>query len=162
MRMNYRYTARLLVFFLAFSGLGLGAGFAAEKVWVGLYLAENSLPPPATVLAPEKLHRQLHEVFGFQNYGLVKAQEIELRNQWEQWFVPRRDFFLRVVPSRLTPDAPWLIDYEIYKDGFIVAKGKYEPRVGTPLFINGPDFNQGRLILVLDARVVKVGVVNGD
>ncbi len=45
-----------------------------------------------------------------------------------------------------------LLDYELYKDGFIVAKGQYEPRTGTPLFINGPDFKQGRLIFVLEAR----------
>jgi len=33
-----------------------------------------------------------------------------------------------------------------------VAKGRFEPREGTPLFINGPDFKQGRLIFVLDAQ----------
>ena len=45
-----------------------------------------------------------------------------------------------------------MIDYEIYKDGFIVVKGKYEVHEETPLFINGPDFHRGRLILVLEAR----------
>ena len=138
--------------FLAFSGCGLGAGFAGEKVWVGLYLAENAPPQPEAQLAPEKLRHQLHEVFGFKHYELLKAQDVELRNEWEQWFMPRRDFFIRVEPLRHMPGEPRLIDYEIYKDGFIVAKGKFEPREGTPLFINGPDFHQGRLIFVLDAR----------
>ncbi len=150
MRMNYR--ARFLVLFLAFSGLGLGAGFAGEKVWVGLYLAENGPPPPGAMLAPEIMHRRLHEVFGFKHYELVQAQEMELRNEWEQWFLPRKDFFIRVEPLRRQPGEPRLIDYEIYQDGFIVAKGTYEPREGTPLFINGPDFHQGRLIFVLEAR----------
>jgi hypothetical protein len=148
MRMNFR----LLVLFLAFSGLGLGAGFAGEKVWVGLYLAENGPPPPNAMLAPEPMHRRLHEVFGFRHYELIQAQEMELRNEWEQWFLPRKDFFIRVEPLRRQPGEPRLIDYEIYQDGFILAKGIYEPREGTPLFINGPDFHQGRLIFVLDAR----------
>jgi hypothetical protein len=143
---------RFLILLLAFSGLGMGAGFAGEKVWVGLYLAENGPPPPNTVLAPERLHHSLREVFGFKHYELIKAQEIELRNEWEQWFMPRRDFFIRVEPLRRQPGEPRFIDYEIYKDGFIVAKGIYEPWEGTPLFINGPDFHQGRLIFVLDAR----------
>jgi hypothetical protein len=147
-----RMSLRFLILILAFSGLGMGAGFAGEKVWVGLYLAENAPPPPNAVLAPEKLHQGLRAVFGFKHYELMKAQEIELRNEWEQWFMPRRDFFIRVEPLRREPGEPRLIDYEIYKDGFIVAKGKYEPREGTPLFINGPDFHQGRLIFVLDAR----------
>jgi hypothetical protein len=137
---------------LAFSGLGMGAGFAGEKVWVGLYLAENGPPPPNAVLAPEGLHRSLREVFGFRHYELLKAQEIELRNEWEQWFMPRRDFFIRLEPLRRQPGQPRFIDYEIYKDGFIVAEGQYEPWDGMPLFINGPDFHQGRLIFVLDAR----------
>jgi hypothetical protein len=147
-----RRILRLLVLFLAFSGLGLGAGFAGEKVWVGLYLAENEPPPPNALLAPAGMHRQLHEVFGFKHYVLLKSQEFGLRNEWEQWFVPREDFFIRVEPLRQMPGEPRLIDYEIYKDGFIVAKGRYEPVEGTPLFINGPDFHRGRFIFVLDAR----------
>ena len=148
MRMNFSF----LILFLTFSGLGLGAGFAGEKVWVGLYLAENGPPPPDAMLAPEKMHRRLHEVFGFKHYELIQAQEIVLAHEWEQWAVPRKDFFIRVEPLHPEPGEPRLIDYEIYKDGFIVAKGKYEPRENTPLFINGPDFKDGRFIFVLEAR----------
>jgi hypothetical protein len=149
MRMNFR----LLVLILAFSGLGSGAGFAGEKVWVGLYMAENGPPPPPDVLlAPEKLGHRLHTVFGFKHYKLIQAQEVELCNEWEQWFIPRKDFFIRVEPLRRQPGEPRLIYYEIYKDGFIMAHGKYEPREGTPLFITGPYFHEGRLIFVLEAR----------
>ena len=148
MRMSFRF----VVLLAAFSGLGIGAGFAGEKVWVGLYLAENEPPPPDALLAPEKMHHRLHAVFGFKHYELIQAQEVELRNEWEQWFMPRRDFFIRVEPLRRQPGEPKCIYYEIYKDGFIVARGRYEPREGTPLFINGPDFHQGRLIFVLEAR----------
>jgi hypothetical protein len=130
----------------------MGAGFAGEKIWVGLFLAENGPPPPQSVPASEKMSHRLHEVFGFKHYELVKSQEIVLANEWEEWFVPRKDFFIRVEPLHRHPGEPKIIDYEIYKDGFIVAKGKYEPREGTPLFINGPDYNQGRLLFVLEAR----------
>jgi hypothetical protein len=147
-----RKTLRFLILFLAFSGLGLGAGFAGEKVWVGLFLAQNQSPPFGVQLAPEGMHRQLHEVFGFKHYILLKAQEFGLRNEWEQWFVPRRDFFIRLEPLPRQPGEPRFVDYQIYKDGFIIAKGVYQPRDGTPLFINGPDFHQGRFIFVLDAR----------
>ena len=143
---------RLVVLILAFSGLGAGAGHAGEKIWLGLYFAQNAPPPVGSRLAPERLRHRLQQVFGFRYYDLIQGQEVELRNEWEQWFVPRRDFFVRVEPLRHTPGQPSLIDYEIYKDGFIVAKGQYEPREDTPLFINGPDFKQGWLILVLQAR----------
>ena len=106
-------------------------------------------------VAPEPLHRRLHEVFGFKHYELIKAQDVALHDEWQHWFVPRQDFFIRVEPLKHTPGEPRYVDYEIYKDGFIVAKGKYQPRDGTPLFINGPDFNQGRLIFVLEPRAPK-------
>lgn len=148
MRISLKFLALLLVF----SAFSFGAGSAAEKVRVSLYLAEDAPPAPGAVLVPEKLRHRLHEVFGFKHYELMKSQEFELRREWEHWFVPRKDFFLRLEPLPREPGEPRIVDYEIYKDGFIVAKGKFEPHEGTPLFINGPDFHQGRLILVLEAK----------
>jgi hypothetical protein len=66
--------------------------------------------------------------------------------------MPRRDFFIRMEPLPWRTGDTRLVDYAIYKDGFIIAKGRYEPRPDTPLFINGPDFNQGRFIFVLEAH----------
>jgi len=137
---------------LAISALGAGTSVAGGKMWVGLYLAENSPPALGAVVAPEQLHQSLEAVFGFKHYELVKAEEIELSHEWQQWAVPRKDFFIRVEPLPHQPGEPRLIYYEIYKDGFIVAKGKFEAHPDTPLFINGPDFKQGRFIFVLDAR----------
>lgn len=144
--------ARILAFLLAWLGLSLAVGRASDKVWVGLYQAENTPPSADAIVAPEKLHRSLQEVFGFKYYLLLKADEIEMAHQWEQWSVPRKDFFIRLEPLPRQPGEPKRIDYEIYQDGFIVAKGKYELHQDTPLFINGPDFKSGRLIFVLEAR----------
>jgi hypothetical protein len=143
---------KIPVFILAFLLLGLGKSFADEKVWVGLYVAENTPPPPGATLAPEKLDHRLHSVFGFGYYELVKEEEIEMTHEWEQWSVPRKDFFIRIEPLPRQPGGPRLLDYEIFKDGFSVAKGSYEPHPDTPLFISGPDYRHGRLIFVLEAR----------
>lgn len=144
--------SKILALILAFSGVGIGASFAGEKIWVGLYLAENSQPPRETVLAPEKLDHRLHAVFGFKHYELIKGEEIVLDQEWQHWVVPRKDFFIRVQPLPQQPGGPKIVYYEIYQNGFILAKGRYEPREGTPLFINGPDFKAGRFIFVIEAR----------
>jgi len=148
MRLSFRY----LILILAFAVMSGGVSLADEKVWVGLYMAENGEPPDGTELAPEKLSHRLHDVFGYKHYELVKGQGMELGHEGEQWFVPRRDFFIRVEPLPRQPGEPRKLDYEIYKDGFIVAKGRYEPHRDTPLFINGPDFHEGRLLFVVEAR----------
>ena len=136
---------------MALFWLGLETSRAGDEVAVSLYLAENISPSPQARLAPEKLNRRLHEVFGFEYYTLLKTGEISMKNHWEQWVLPRKDFFIRLEPLPGKPGEAPLLDYELYKDGFIVAKGQYEPHRGIPLFINGPDFKQGRLIYVLEA-----------
>lgn len=143
---------KLLALILAFSVLGVGTSLAGGTIWVGLYLAEDAPPPPGAVLAPGGLHESLRAVFGYRHYELLKFEEIELSHEWQQWAIPRKDFYIRVEPLHHEPGEPWLIYYEIYKDGFIMAKGRYEPHPEAPLFIRGPEFQQGRLIFVLDAR----------
>ena len=143
---------KIIILFMVLSGLGIATSCANDKVLVTLYLAENNPPSAEAHVASEKLSHRLKEVFGFKHYQLLKSGEIDLKSHWEQWVLPRKDFFIRLEPLTAKPGDPPTLDYELYKDGFIVAKGKYEPREGTPLFINGPDFKQGRLVFVLEAR----------
>lgn len=150
--MTVRMNFRVGVLLLAFLAMGRGVGTAAEQVWVGLYLAQNSPPREGAQLAPEKLAVRLHSVFGFKHYVLLKSQNIELGNEWEQWFVPSHDFFIRLEPLLRPPGQPRHLDYQIYDAGFLVARGRYEPRKDRPLFINGPDFRDGILLFVLEPR----------
>jgi len=143
---------KILALILFIGSLGASPLLAGDKIWAGLYFAENAQPKPGAELAPKALEHRLNAVFGFNYYTLVKTEPIEMDNEWQQWAVPRNDFFIRVEPLTPKPGEPKIIYYEIYKDGFIVAKGKYEPHPDTPLFINGPDFKQGRFIFVLEAR----------
>jgi hypothetical protein len=142
---------RLVLFSLLLLGL-VGTVRGADKLWVGLYLGENQAPDDEVTVAPEKLSQRLHEVFGFTQYELIQGEEVNLKKDWEHWVLSRKDFFLRLQALPQVPDEPARIEYEIYKDGFIVAKGKYEVSEDTPLFINGPDFHQGRLIFVVEPR----------
>ncbi len=143
---------KIVALLMVLSCLGTVASLGDDKVSVSLYLAQNTPLPPETRHAPEKLSHRLHEVFGFKHYELLKTEEIDLASHWQQWVLPRKDFFIRLEPLPRTADQAPMLDYELYKDGFSVVKGKYEPREGTPLFINGPDFKQGQLVFVLEAR----------
>ncbi len=132
--------------------MSLSPAWAGENMEAALYWGRNGNPGLFSHAAPAALTERLHQVFGFRYYELVKADKIDLDHTWTQWFVPRRDFFICLKPQKAQPEEPRLVDYEIYQEGFIVAKGKYEPSEGTPLFINGPDFKSGRLIFVLETR----------
>ena len=125
---------------------------AADHMEAALYWGRNPTPPMIARVASPELSERLHNVFGFKYYEFRKSEKINLTDTWTQWFVPRKDFFIALKPLKAQPDEPRLVDYEIYQEGFIVAKGKYEPNEGTPLFINGPDFKNGRLIFVLETH----------
>ena len=146
------FKVKVFALLLALTGLGLGIGHAGEKIRVELYLGENTPPAPHVTVAPDKLAKSLQTVFGFKHYELVKAHDIELAHDWQQWAVPRKDLFIRVQPLPAQSGKPQVVDFEVYKDSKIVAHGKYEPSQGTSLFINGPDFKKGRLIFVLEAK----------
>ncbi len=137
----------ILSFLLA---LGCQTIRAGDKVEAALYLGQNGPPSTFSHVAPKELAERLNQVFGFRHYVLIKKDKIELAHTWTQWFVPRSDFFICLKPIAPAADEPRLVDYEIYQEGFIVAKGKYEPNEEAPLFINGPDFKNGRLIFVLE------------
>ncbi len=143
-----RFFAVLLCFYLC----GIAAAHAGEHLEISLYLGQNAPLPLLSRAAPDDLGARLHQVFGYNHYQLIKSDRIDLDHTWSQWFVPRRDFFIRLKPQVPQADEPQLVDYEIYQDGFIMANGKYEPREDTPLFINGPYFKKGMLIFVLQTR----------
>jgi hypothetical protein len=140
--------SKLLIFFVFLAVAGTAHG--ADKLWVGLYLGENK--PAQVNAAPEKLAHRLRAVFGFRQYELLQGEEVNLRNNWDHWILSRKDFFMRIQSVPHAPGEDARIDYEIYKDGFLIAKGRYQVNDEIPLFINGPDFRQGRLIFVVEAR----------
>lgn len=127
----------------------MGSAHAGPLIWGGLFFGENR---PSGFEAPPRLTRQLQQVFGFSNYRLLKGVNIDLRSPRDHWVYAHRDFSMRILALPHAPGQPDHLAYEIYKNGFIVAKGRYVPMPGTPLFINGPDLRQGRLIFVIEAR----------
>ena len=132
--------------------LGCGSLRASDNLEASLYWGRNSNPSLLARVASPDLSDRLQAVFGFKHYELMKADKIDLTKTEPQWFKPRKDLSICFKPRKTVEGEPQLIDYEIYQDGFILAKGKYEPSEETPLFINGPDFKNGRLIFVLEAR----------
>lgn len=141
--------SKFIPILVALTFFGHGLGQAEEKIQVSLYLAENAPPTAAVILAPEKMTGRLHEVFGYKHYQLLKEEALNLGDHWIQWVVPRKDFFIGIEPEG--GDSS-MISYQIYKDGFIVAQGRYELQDETPLFIRGPNYHHGHLIFVVQGR----------
>lgn len=143
---------KIVIAALALWGIGTAIGLAGEKVSAALYLGENSKPDEDDTVAPEKLSQRLHEIFGYKYYKQIKVEEVDLKRHWEQWVLPRKDFFMLLKPVAGKADGPPHLYYEVYQNGFIVAHGTYQPSDGTPLFFNGPYLKRGQLLFVLEPK----------
>jgi hypothetical protein len=130
-------------------GFFTGLVHADPLIWAGYFFAESRPEGPP---APPQLEHRLQQVFGFPYYKFIKGVNIDLRAPRDHWVMSRKDFFVKIHGLPPGPDEQDGLVYEIYKDGFLVARGHYLVTPGTPLFINGPDFHRGRLIFVIEAR----------
>jgi len=126
-----------------------GLAHAGPLIWSGFFIGENQ---PHGRQAPPLLAQRLQQVFGFPCYHFIKGVNIDLRLPRDHWVMARLDFFVRIHAAPHPPGAPDALVYDIYKDGFIIARGQYVVTPDTPLFINGPDFHHGRLIFVIESR----------
>jgi len=126
-----------------------GLAQAGPLIWAGYFVGENH---PSRAQAPPLLSQRLRQVFGFPFYRFVRGVNIDLRAPRDHWVLARPDFCVRIMAQPHPPGTPDGLGYEIYKDGFMIARGQYVVDPGTPLFINGPTVHRGLLIFVIEAR----------
>lgn len=118
---------------------------AQDEVWVALVKADNAPPTEDAHLA--KLQRRLKAVFGFEAYHLMHEALVPAGEKYAQWVLPRHDFYIKLEPLA---DAG--IRFELYRDKTLLVDGKAYPTHERPLFIAGPDYQDGRLLFILQRR----------
>ena len=153
---------RLIRFLILLTGLhraGIGASFAAGTKSGSASISPRTKPPPDRRRQPSRRSPCIiasTRFSVFNHYQLVKAQDVDTCTTSGNIGSCRARISSSASSRSTTKEAPRASSITRYtRTGFIVAKGKYEPREGTPLFINGPDFNEGRLIFVLEPRPPK-------
>jgi hypothetical protein len=133
---------RLFFLLLILSSAGLIPVSAQGTVWVALVKADNTVPTEDERLG--KLQPRLKTVFGFDAYHLLHEARVPSGEKYAQWVLPRRDFYLKLEPL-----AGAGVRFEIYRDKTLLVDGKFYPTAEKPIFIAGPDYQDGRLIFLL-------------
>ncbi len=101
-----RLTIRFFVLLFAFSGFAVAAAQPDDRLAVDLYLAENDPPPRGRGWRRKSFITSSWKSSAFAHYELLQTEDFELRHEMEQWFMPRRDFFMRLVPQPRVPGYP--------------------------------------------------------
>ena len=117
-------------------------------VWSALVLATNNPAPhePAAELAP--LAGKLKNVFGYNQFEVIGSHSEKMDNAQERWLLPSKSFFLHVSSQKVS-DAEYLLRLQLYQDKRMLVETKANLSSQSPLFIRGPLYADGQLIIVL-------------
>jgi len=142
-----RVPALLLAALLALVTSVATAG-AAEKVWSGLVMAENSEQPAATPAELKKYEQTLKELFGYNQFNIIGQSSKNLKTGQEDWLASSKYFSLH-VDSRGETGAGYVLNLKLFKEKELLLETEAKLSKSSPLVIKGPQVGGGQLLLVL-------------
>ena len=128
---------------------------AVDKIWSAVVLATN---PPAPKDPPPELREfaaRLKRVFGYSQFELIGAAAEKIDEQNESWLVPSQSFWLSVKARRaMAKEARggYLLNLQLFHDKRPLLETEAKLAPGSPLFIRGPEYGHGQLIIVLQVQ----------
>ena len=124
----------------------------APRIWSGVVLATNG-PHPGQ--APERLRKyagKLKNIFGYNQYELIGESSARMDDPNERWLVPSKDFSLSVrnqaVPGSRHPPTK----ISLFQGKHRLAEFETNLSAERPLFIRGPFYAGGQLVIVVHVR----------
>jgi len=128
---------------------------AVDKIWSAVVLATN---PPTPKDAPAELREfapRLKRVFGYSQFDLVGSAAEKIDDRTERWLVPSQSFWLSVKARRAVSKETrggYLLNLELFQDNRPLLETEAKLAPGSPLFIRGPQYGNGQLIIVLQVQ----------
>lgn len=124
---------------------------ASDDIWSALVLATNETPP-ADIPKPLKIFSPtIKKVFGFNSLYLLGQKKRSLDNDSEEWLVPSRDFFFQVTCLAQEP-MHYHLRIALFRGKELLLTTEAKLARDAPLFIRGPQWGNGQLILLLEVR----------
>jgi hypothetical protein len=139
----------LILLLIGFAHVQAGAA-EQESVWSALVLATKSdkaapIPKPLAPFA-KKL-----AVFGYNQFEIVGSHTQEIDSPESRWLLPSEDFYLGVT-SRKEEPGKHRLHLQFYQGKRLLVETDARVGEGSPLFIRGPLYGNGQLIVVVVVR----------
>jgi len=146
--MRSRLTPLLFPFlFSLLFGVLLSRPAQADVVWSALIYATNEktpLPPPAELAA---FSQKLQHIFGYNQLQLLSQHREIMDSRSEHWLLPGKGFNLR-VDTKIAKEN-YLLDLQLYQEKRMVVQTIALLARRSPIFLRGPLYDAGQLIIVL-------------
>ena len=124
------------------------------RVWGALIFATNdaSQLSGSREQAPAqlpKLNERLAKVFPFKHFEILGQHQQDIFREYESWVVPSRDLFMKIDSKGPAAKGGVNLHLQVWREQQVLVKSDAVLRAGSPLFIGGPAWKNGRLIFVL-------------
>lgn len=124
------------------------------QVWGALIFATNDAAQltGSKEKEPDRLQgldARLAKVFPFKHFEILGQHQQDIFRQYESWVVPSRDLFLKIDSKGPADKGGVNIHLQVWREQQVLVKSDAILRPGSPLFIGGPKWRNGRLIFVL-------------
>ena len=126
-----------------------------DKIWSALVVATNAASPKDPPAELREFAPRLNRIFGYNQFELVgNATEI-IDDKIESWLVPSQSFWLGVKARRCTSKEArggYLLNLQLFHDKRPLVDTEAKLAPGSPLFIRGPQYGKGQIIIVLQVQ----------
>ena len=156
----------LRISLLVLACLGLAVGASAQdstanpdakqdgKIWGALYFATDNEIKETKESTPEAkaVVERLSKAFEEKNYQLLGEHTQAIFSEYESWVVPSKDIFLKIDSKGPAKEGMGInLHLQLWRDKNVLLKTDVILR-DTPIFIRGPKWGDGYLIMAIELR----------
>lgn len=123
-------------------------GRAEEAVWTGLLLATNEEHPKDPPPELARCKGPLRGIFGYNQFRLISGRSEVVSDDEERWLLPSKNFSVR-VDCRKVGRSRYVMELLFFQNERLLVKAWTKLGRQSPLFIRGPQYGRGQLIIVL-------------
>lgn len=128
---------------------------AADTIWSGVVIAKNVASPKPPPPELREFAARLKRVFGYNQFELFGSASKPIGDRTESWLVPSKSFWLGVNARRATSKEArggYLLNLQLFQDKRPLVDTEAKLAPGSPLFIRGPQYGSGQVIVVLQVQ----------
>jgi hypothetical protein len=157
---------RLPLTILVLTCIGLATGASAQeastnpdakqdgKIWGALFFATNGEVQEARESTPaaKAIIERLSKAFEEKHYQLLGEHTQAIFSEYESWVVPSKDIFLKIDSKGPAKEGKGInLHLQLWRDKNVLLKTDVVLR-NTPIFIRGPKWGDGYLIMAIELR----------
>ena len=132
----------------AYAGSPPAPAATPTSIWSGLVLATNDAHPADAPAELCKYAAKLKNIFGYNQFELIGQYSEKMDDPLERWLIPSKDFCLS-VKTHNEPGENYPMKIVLFQNRRRLAEFETHLSSESPLFIRGPLYAGGQLIIVL-------------